>query len=402
MNQPILSIDVAKGKSVAAAFLSYGEIYQKPFPFLHTPDGLASLILLLKHLEELSNLQPQVVLEATGNYSKPIASFFSANGYSVVVLNPLYTHQLKKKAIRKIKTDPIDAIRIAQAHYLGQGVPQFEMDEQVYELRALCRQYSHWKELYGEVQLHFRSVLDLLFPGYDRGFHKICNPTSLHLLVKYPTPQAILSANREDLIQILLQNRRGRQWNEEKLDVLISIARNSLPDSHATHAHKMALRNYITLLNCYQDGISNIEGQMLDLAETLPIYHLLRTIPGVGPITAATIFAEIGDIKRFPTSKQLTAFAGLDSSVYESGTFKSNQNRISKRGSSYLRTALYQATVCGISEQVHGPRNPILSRYYQQKRSEGKPAKLAIVATSNKLLRIIFGIWSRQVPFQAD
>lgn len=112
--------------------------------------------------------------------------------------------------------------------------------------------------------------------------------------------------------------------------------------------------------------------------------------------------AEIGDIKRFPSTKQLTAFAGLDSSVHESGTFKANKNRISKRGSSYLRTALYQATVGGISKQVNGPRNPILSQYYQQKRLEGKPTRAAIVATSNKLLRIIYGIWTRQVPFQAD
>ncbi|MFE0554822.1 transposase [Paenibacillus sp. NPDC058910] len=112
------------------------------------------------------------------------------------------------------------------------------------------------------------------------------------------------------------------------------------------------------------------------------------------------IHAEIGDIKRFPSVKQLTAFAGLDSSVYESGTFKANQNRISKRGSAYLRTALYQATVGGISKQVHGPRNPILSRYYQQKRLEGKPAKVAIVAASNKLLRIIYGILSSDAPFQ--
>ncbi|WP_245583840.1 transposase [Paenibacillus terrigena] len=98
--------------------------------------------------------------------------------------------------------------------------------------------------------------------------------------------------------------------------------------------------------------------------------------------------------------KQLTTFAGLDSSVYESGTFKSNQNRISKRGSAYLRTALYQATVSGISKQVHGPRNPILWRYYQQKRLEGKPSRVAILAASNKLLRMIYGILSRGVPFQ--
>ncbi|WP_281273408.1 transposase [Cohnella lupini] len=112
--------------------------------------------------------------------------------------------------------------------------------------------------------------------------------------------------------------------------------------------------------------------------------------------------AEIGDIKRFPSVKQLTAFAGLDSSVYESGTFKANQNRISKRGSTYLRTALFQATVAGISKQVNGPRNEILSRHYQLKRSQDKLAKVAIVATVNKLLRMIFGVWSGNTPFNTS
>lgn len=187
MNQPVLSIDVAKGKSVAAAFLSYGEVYRKPFSFSHTPDQLSSLLDLLEQLKRENPLHLQVVLEATGNYSKPIVSFFSSHGYPVVVLNPLHTHQMKKKSVRKIKTDPVDAMRIAQVFYLGQSTPQYTMDDQVYELRTLCRQYNHWKGLYGEVQLHFRSVLDLLFPGYDKVFHKICNPTSLRLLAAYST-----------------------------------------------------------------------------------------------------------------------------------------------------------------------------------------------------------------------
>lgn len=220
------------------------------------------------------------------------------------------------------------------------------------------------------------------------------------MLATYSTPESILSADREELLQILLNNRRGLSWNEKKLDVLLTTARESLPDLQGQCAHQTSLLHYIKLLNCYHECISDVESHLTHLAEQLPVYALLRTIPGVGPITAAVILSEVGDIKRFPTTKQLTAFAGLDSSVYESGTFKSNKNRISKRGSSYLRTALYQATVCGISKQVHGPRNPILSRYYQQKRADGKSAKVAIVATSNKLLRIIFGMWTREEPFK--
>jgi transposase len=399
MQQPILSIDVAKGKSVAAAFSAYGSIVRKPFSFSNTPQGVSSLLPLLDQLEELTQQRPHVVLEATGNYSKPLSSFFSAKGYPVVVLNPLLTHQLKKKATRKVKTDPIDALRIAQAFYLEEVTPATELDPHILELRALCRQHYQCMDLYGSVQLHFRSVLDLVFPGYDKAFQNLCNPTSLQLLSTFPTPQALLEASQEDILGILLHNRRGLAWNQKKLADLLDLAHHSLPDPQASCANLVALKTYISLIQAHQVGLAAIRKHLLQLAASLPEHALIRSIPGVGPLTAATIQAEIGDIKRFPSVKQLTAFAGLDSSVYESGTFKANQNRISKRGSSYLRTALFQATVAGISKQVNGPRNEVLSRYYQLKRSQGKLAKVAIVATANKLLRIVYGVWSRETPF---
>ena len=270
------------------------------------------------------------------------------------------------------------------------------------ELRFLCRQHTNWTELLGEVQLQFRSILDLAFPGYDKAFQNIFNPTSLHLLSSFPSPSALLAADIEEVITILLHNRRGRTWNEDKYNFLMSIAQESLPDPCGAQAHQFAIQNHMNLFKSYQDGISALEQQIERLAQQTLAYPLLRSVPGIGPITAAMIHAEIGDIKRFPSVKQLTAFAGLDPSVYESGTFKANQNRISKRGSAYLRTALYQATVAGISKQIHGPRNPILSQFYQQKRLEGKPAKVAIVAASNKLLRMIFGILSTSTPFRME
>lgn len=125
-------------------------------------------------------------------------------------------------------------------------------------------------------------------------------------------------------------------------------------------------------------------------------YPLLRSIPGVGEATATTILAEIGDIKRFPSSKQLVAFAGIDPSVFQSGKFTSSHNKISKRGSPYLRKALYQATAAGISNRTGGPLNPILRDFYVRKINEDKPVKVAIIATANKLLRMIFGILSSQ------
>jgi transposase len=104
MNIPVLSIDVAKGKSVAAAFLSYHDCMYKPFPFSHTGDDLNHLLSILEQMKQSTGQEPRVVLEATGNYSKPLVSFFSSYGYSVIVLNPLLTHQLKQNSNKSLKS----------------------------------------------------------------------------------------------------------------------------------------------------------------------------------------------------------------------------------------------------------------------------------------------------------
>lgn len=148
--------------------------------------------------------------------------------------------------------------------------------------------------------------------------------------------------------------------------------------------------------------MTDLQADLIARASLSPAYALLLSIPGIGELTAATILSEIGQVNRFPTEKQLVAFAGLDPSVFQSGKFKSTNNRISKRGSSYLRKALYQATIDAISNRKNGPVNPVLSAFYTKLKAEGKSPKVAIVATSGKLLRIIYGILKSQKPFSIE
>ena len=146
----------------------------------------------------------------------------------------------------------------------------------------------------------------------------------------------------------------------------------------------------------------DIRDQIKKWSKLSPELSLLLSIDGVGDITAATILGEIGDISRFISAKKLTAFAGLDPSVYQSGNFRAKNNKISKRGSTYLRKALYQATVAGISNRKSGIVNSTLHSYCSQKLSEGKSKKSAIVATSHKLLRIIYGVLTNGLAYESD
>jgi transposase len=400
MNQSILCIDVSKSSSFATAFVSHNKPYSRPFSFNHNKQGLSSATKVLSELELSSCIKPNVVLEATGNYSKPLTQYFNNLGYKVFVLNPLQTSMHKKKSMRKVKTDPIDTYRIAQVYYMNDCQPQINQAQEYEELRNLSRQWDGINSLFTETQLRYRSILELVFPNLDKVFHDPCCPTAIELIDKHPTPKAILSANREDLLNILKISKHSKEWCEAKLQLLLAAAKDSLPYDYAQQSNIQVLKSYMTLLKTYQKVLADIRAEILTRAGNLSEFSLLLSIPGVGEITAATILSEIGDVERFDSSKKLNAYAGLDPSVYQSGSFKAKNNKISKRGSHYLRKALYQATVAAVCKRKSGPVNSVLHEYYTKKLQEGKAPKTALVATSSKLLRIIYGILRSKQGFR--
>ncbi len=156
---PILSIDVSKSNSYAATFLSNSKPFTKPFKFKHSPDNLNELLAILSAMQNKTGACPSVVFETTGNYSKPITTYFIDHGYDVVVLDPLLTHEHKKKSIRKIKIDTIDTNRIAKVYYNNDFAPTKLPDSITINLRNLCRNYEDFNMLYTEAILRFRSIL---------------------------------------------------------------------------------------------------------------------------------------------------------------------------------------------------------------------------------------------------
>jgi transposase len=120
---------------------------------------------------------------------------------------------------------------------------------------------------------------------------------------------------------------------------------------------------------------------------------LLRSIPGVGPISAVSFVSEIGDIKRFKESKQLVAYIGLDPRTYESGTSVKGKGYITKRGNKILRTRLYNA--CSVAVL----RPNMFQSFFQKKRSEGKPYRVALCAVMNKMVHVVFAVWQRGTPY---
>jgi len=184
--------------------------------------------------------------------------------------------------------------------------------------------------------------------------------------------------------------------------MLIAAARESLSYDGAQQSNIRVLQSYVKSLLTHKETLSDIRAQINEWTTLSPDFQLLLSIPGVGEVTAATILGEIGDISNFNTAKQLVAYAGLDPSVYQSGSFRAKNTKISKRGTPYLRKALFQAVSAAVRKRPNGPCNPVLYEYYTSKVNSGKPPKVALVATCNKLLRIIYGMLSSKTEFRAE
>lgn len=396
MNNATLCIDVAKDKSVARAFLPGNQPFSKPFTFKHTLSGISKTSHILDSLENETGNPPDIVLEATGCYSKPLVHYFHAANYNVIQLNPLQTGLQKRRSLRKIKTDPIDTSRIASVYYLDNHAFYSPNQDTIDAIRKLSRHYYSISDSYTEVLQRYLSVIDTIFPNLHTVFHKLYSKTALALLDTYPSIPSLLAASKSDILDILRISRQSAQWCEDKYLLLIAAAKDALYDDSSQDVQSFILKTYISLMRKFTQTLNDLRDQLIQCAKETPYYDFLISIPGIGEITAATILAEIGDVNGFSSSKKLVAYAGLDPSVCQSGKFTARKNSISKRGTPYLRKALYQATCAGICKRKTGPANTMLYNYYNRKVKEGKPKKVAIIATAHKLLRMIYALLSNQ------
>ncbi|BBH24062.1 IS110 family transposase [Paenibacillus baekrokdamisoli] len=398
---PVIGLDVSKGESHAQAFSDRGTPYGKTFRFKHDLDGLASFLRYLQDLESFTRQRPAVVLEATGHYHSPVIQFLDEHPYLYIIINPFLSHQAKKSQLRKVKTDVADAYQLGEMFYKEELEPYKKRGQYLMNLRYLTRQYESLTGMYVQAKLQFQAVLDQVFPEYHGVFGDLYSKVSLRFLALYPTSQSVLAMSENDVtvrIQHLVGHVNSNRWSLERAQKLIAAAERNPFRETAFPSHLIALELLINLLLQYQEHLAKLDQSIEALAEELQEYDLVQSIPGIGTKIAATILAEIGEIDRFDHAKKLVAFAGIDPSVFASGKFTATRNKITKRGSRRLRTALYQAVRCGLK----GSRNKRIRAYYDKKRAEGKLFKVAIIACANKLLHWIFAILTKKEAFILD
>ncbi len=240
-------------------------------------------------------------------------------------------------------------------------------------------------------------------------FGDLYSVVSLLTLKKFPSSEDILNASDETLTEKKHEycKSRSRSWASDKAAQIKAAAIRNPFERAVYQSHILSLGMFITIILQYKEHLSKLESEIDTFAQEIEEYEIIKSIPGIGEKIAATIISEIGEIDRFDHPKKLVAFAGVDPSVFESGKFTATKNRITKRGSSRLRHALYMAVRCAIrdcrkkktSDEII-PRNKKLREFYDKKRDEGKPFKVAVIACVNKLLHWIFALLKSNTLFQ--
>ena len=386
-----LGIDIGKRNHVASLLNDDGKPVFKAFSFSNTTDGGENLLI---KLQDFTPSNVEIGMEATGHYWLSIYSFLVEKGYVVHVINPIQTDGWRKGVeIRKRKTDIIDSVLIADLIRYGNFLETSLMDENVMSLRNLSRFRHYLVQEIGDLKRKTICVLDQVFPEYDTVFSNVFGQTSKEILLNFSTPADYENITAE-ILEKTLENITFKKLAIKKLQQLSTLAANSFGITFSIDSFAIQLKMLISQISFIEQQLAELEVKMTDILDKLQ--SPIMSIPGIGTITAATILGEIGDISRFSTSAKLAAFAGIDATVIQSGEYQSIQNKMSKRGSPYLRKALFQAAL------VASIYDPTFKAFYQKKRAEGKHHLTAVGAVSRKMCNVIHAILTKNEPYYGN
>lgn len=408
INRPVVGIDVAAEFSMIAILAPDGEIYRKSFMINHTLDGFEYLASEIKKVEEKYDMKVASFMESTGVYHISLFHFLNDNKFDVFTINPLITNSNKNFDIRKVKNDKQDALAIAKICKFQNIKVSSNFDKELYTLKSLCREYYKLTDTKSTFKKKLSNELRIIFPGYLNIFSDTTSKSSLHILKQYPRPIDIISADKTEIINLLLKlSRKGMKYAENKYALLFATAKESLVTGVSSDSLFVKLKANISIIENFEIQIDLLFSEIKNLLSSgkippdiLKNIELLQSIPGIGELTAITILSEIGDFQKFPKSKKLVAFFGLDPSVNESGKFKGSNNHISKRGTRIGRRALYAVALASIRSKRNGlATNSILLKYYKENMN-GKSKKVGLVAVMKKLLGYIFSVLKNQKSYE--
>ena len=375
-----VGIDVAKDKHYCFITNSDGEVLFKAFTIQNNHDGFDDLFQkILTVTDDLPKVK--VGLEATGHYSYNILGFLLDKGLTTFVINPLHTNLFRKGlSLRQTKTDKVDAHTIALMLMSDVNLKSYsDTSYHKEELKSLTRYRFDKVCERAKLKTSISRLVCILFPELEKLVPTLHMVSVYKLLAEFPGASQIAYAHLTRLSNLLSEASRGRYGKDDAIRIR-NAARLSI--GSVMPAKSMELKHTIRLINELTSEINEIEAEIKNIMDN--ISSPILSIPGINYRMGAMIIAEIGDFDRFDSPEKILAYAGLSPSTYQSGQLKSSHSHMEKRGSRYLRYALFNATkyVC------HW--DPTFAAYLDKKRCEGKHYNVAVSHAAKKLVRIIY------------
>ena len=375
-----VGIDVAKDKHDCYISDSDGVELYAPFIISNTKEGFEDLFLKIKQVtDDLTKVK--VGLEATGHYSYNILGFLLDKDLNVSLINPLHTNLFRKSlSLRQTKTDKVDARTICMMLSSGMALTPYSKESyHMDELKSLTRYRFDKVRERAKLKTSVSRLVTILFPEMEKLVPTLHMKSVYALFYEFPGARQIASCHLTRLKKLLSDASKGRYDREAAINIR-DAARNSIGSNMP--AKSLELKHTIDLIRKLDEEINEIEASIKAIMDD--INSPILSIPGISYRMGAMILAELGDIRRFSSPDKILAYAGMSPSTYQSGQLTSSYSHMEKRGSRYLRYALFNATkfVCNWDDIYGG--------YLAKKRAEGKHYNVAISHACKKLVRLIY------------
>jgi transposase len=387
-----VGIDVSKGKSMVAIMRPLGEVVASPFEIKHSASDINALVNFINSIDGES----RIVMEHTGRYYEVLAHQLSESGFFVSAINPKLIKDFENDSLRKVKSDKADATKIARyALDKWTKLKQYSvMDELRNQLKTMNRQFGFYMKHKTAMKNNLIGILDQTYPGVNTYFDSPARSDGSQKWVDFATTYWHVDCVRKMSLNAFIDHyqkwckRKKYNFSLSKAEEIYEKAKELVPVLPKDEITKFIIRQAIDQLNSASTTIEELRALMNETASKLPEYPIVMQMKGVGPSLGPQLMAEIGDVTRFTHKGALTAFAGVDPGVNESGTYAQKSVPTSKRGSAELRKTLFQ--VMDVLVKVR-PSDDAVYKFIDKKRSQGKPYYVYMTAGANKFLRIYYG-----------
>ena len=375
-----VGIDVAKDKHDCFITNSDGEVLFKAFTIKNNLDGFDELYQKIESVMEDAS-KVKVGLEATGHYSYNLLGYLLDKGLATFVINPLHTNLYRKSlSLRQTKTDKVDAHTIASMLMSDVNLKSYsDTSYHNEELKSLTRyRFDKVKER-AKLKTSISRLVCILFPELEKLVPTLHQNSVYELLYEFPGAKQVANAHLTRLSNLLETASKGHYTKETSI-AFREAARTSIGSNMP--AKSLELKHTIKLIRELDSEIEEIENEIKVIMDE--INSPILSIPGIRYRMGAMIIAEIGDFSQFDSPDKILAYAGMSPSTYQSGQLDNCYARMEKRGSRYLRYALFNATayVC--------LWDPTYKAYLAKKRAEGKHYYVAMSHATKKLVRLIY------------